>query len=192
MKRRWTPEEAWQWWNSRPWIMGLNYVPSCTPGMSIWQEDTRDEAMKTVLPQVKLMQEIGFNSVRMMVPFDIWYYDRDRLLDRLDEWLGILDEHGIGMMPVVGNDCVKFGRPDDITVPRYTGPQPLTGAITAGMPTARSLGIKSAGAGLTGMKTPTAATRRTSSTRCLSALDRTGGSISGICGTNPATATGSG
>ncbi len=125
MNRRWTPEEAWKWWNERPWMMGLNYVPSCTPGLSIWQEDTRDEAMKVVMPQVELMQRIGFNSVRMQIPFGIWYHDRDRFLDFLDEWLGILDAHGIGMMPVVGNDCLKFGRPDDITIPRLKGPQPF-------------------------------------------------------------------
>lgn len=125
MKRRWTPEEAWQWWDAHPWMMGLNYVPSCTPGLSIWQEDTREEALKIVLPQLDLIEKLGFNSVRMWVPFEIWYHDRDKLLDRLDAFLDLLDERGIGMMPVIGNDCVRYGRPDDIRIEKPVGVQPF-------------------------------------------------------------------
>ena len=123
MKRRWTPEEAWQWWDARPWIMGINYVPSCTPGLSIWQPDTREDALKVVRPELDLLQELGFNSVRMFIGMNWWVLDGDAHLDFLDEFLDELKKRGIGMMPVIGNDCVNFGRPKDPTIRRPVGPQ---------------------------------------------------------------------
>ena len=116
MRRRWTKEEAWKWYSSRPWVMGINYVPSITLHCAeLWQEDTHDEVMKSVKKEFSLMEDIGLNSVRMFMPFSIWYYDREKFLLRLDKFLTALDKHGISMMPVIFNDCVGFGKPEDIT-----------------------------------------------------------------------------
>ena len=123
MNRRWTPEEAWEWWDKKEWIMGLNYVPSCMPGYSIWQEDTQEEAMKVVLPELDLMQEIGFNSVRMFFPMSWYVLDGDAYLDKIDELMGELKKRGIGIMPVLGNDCLPFGRPADPSFKRPVGPE---------------------------------------------------------------------
>ena len=122
MRRRWTKEEAWKWYSSRPWVMGLNYVPSITLHCAeLWQEDTHDEVMKSVKKEFSLMEDIGLNSVRMFMPFSIWYYDREKFLLRLDKFLTALDKHGISMMPVIFNDCVGFGKPEDIRPKRSTG-----------------------------------------------------------------------
>ena len=123
MNRRWTPEEAWKWMDERGWIMGLNYVPSCMPGISLWQEDTIEEALEIVIPELDLIKETGFNSVRMWLPFEIWVHEKNKMLDRVDYVLSLLDARGIKMMPVVGNDCVNFGRPDDISIPYPKGHQ---------------------------------------------------------------------
>lgn len=32
---RWSKEKAWEFWNSNLWIVGCNYVPSLTPGLSL-------------------------------------------------------------------------------------------------------------------------------------------------------------
>ena len=117
MDRRWTKQEAWQWWNEREWLMGINYVPSCMPGWSIWQEDTLEQALRTVIPELDLMRDIGFNSIRIRLPFEIWAHEGDKFLDRLSFILSLLDERGMGMMARIFSDCVKFGRPDDITIP---------------------------------------------------------------------------
>jgi len=123
MNRRWTKEEAWKWWNEHEWIMGLNYVPSCMPGTSIWQEDTIEEALETVIPEMDLIKETGFNAVRMFLPSSIWVHEREVFWDRLDRIFALLYERGIKVMPVLGNDCVKFGRPDDITIRKPVGKQ---------------------------------------------------------------------
>ena len=123
MNRRWTPQEAWAWWDSRPWMMGLNYVPSCTPGYNMYQEDTREEAMKTVLPELDLMQEIGFNSVRLSLRLQWWVLDGDKNLDFLDELFEEFHKRGMGVVPILGNDCVGYGRPADINFHRPHGPE---------------------------------------------------------------------
>lgn len=82
MKNRWSIEEAWKFWNENPWMVGCNYVPSLTPGLSIWQEDTIEEILPSVRKELQLMKEIGFNTVRMWFEFDIWYHEREKYLEK--------------------------------------------------------------------------------------------------------------
>ena len=116
MKQRWTPEQAWEWWNAHPWLVGCNYVPSQSPVLSLWKEDTLEEILPSVRAELALAQSIGFNTVRMWFPFNNWYHEREACLDRIDRILDIFAEYGISMMPVVGNDCVSFGKPEKIEI----------------------------------------------------------------------------
>lgn len=115
MRARWTPEQAWEWYNQRPWVMGVNYVPAITlNSVELWQEDTYDEVIKTVRKEFALMEDIGLNSVRMHLPFGVWYHEREKFIDRVDSFLGELDAMGISMMPILFNDCVSFEKPAKI------------------------------------------------------------------------------
>ena len=118
---RWSKEKAWDFWNNIPWLIGCNYVPSLTPGLSIWQEDTIEEILPCVRKELSLMQSIGFNTVRMWFEFDIWYHEKEKYLDRIDYVLSILSEYNIKLIPVIFNDCVSFGKPDDISIKLPTG-----------------------------------------------------------------------
>lgn len=117
MKERWTKEQAWEFWNSRDWLVGCNYVPSQTPVLSMWKDDTLEELLPSMHKELELASEIGFNTVRIWFPFAYWYHEREILLDRIDRILGIFDSHGLSVMPVLFNDCVSFGRPSDISIP---------------------------------------------------------------------------
>lgn len=116
MVERWSKEKAWKFWNENPWMIGCNYVPSETPGLSLWHEDTIEEILPSVRKELALMQDIGFNTVRMFLDISLWYFERDKYLDRMDRILSIFDEYGIKLMPVIFNDCVPFGKPDDVTL----------------------------------------------------------------------------
>ena len=89
MRERWTAEQAWEWYQKRPWVMGINYVPSITlHGIELWQEDTYPEVIPSVRREFELMEDIGLNGVRMFLPFSVWYYDREKFLDRVDGFSG--------------------------------------------------------------------------------------------------------
>ncbi len=124
MRDKWTKEQAWNWYNGRPWIMGINYCPSVTAGNELWQDDTHEAVMACVRNEIALMREIGINGVRMFLPFEFWYLQREKFFDRLDELLGELDSAGISLMPVVFNDCVGFDVPRDPTPKLTSGWQP--------------------------------------------------------------------
>lgn len=120
MRERWSAEKAWNWYKQQPWVMGINYVPSITlHAIELWQKDTYPEVIESVRREFELMQDIGLNGVRMFLPFHIWYYEKEQFLDRMDCFLEELTQRGITMMPVLFNDCVGFGRPDNI-IPQMT------------------------------------------------------------------------
>lgn len=121
MKRKMTVTEAWNWYDGRPWLTGCNYVPSKSPALSLWQGDTLEEILPTARRELDLVRDLGMNTVRMGLPFDIWYHERDQFLDRLDFILSLLDERGIALMPILFNDCVNFGRPKDVSIPYPKG-----------------------------------------------------------------------
>lgn len=121
MRARWSEEQAWSWYNARPWVMGVNYVPAITLHCTeLWQSDTYDEVMKSVAHEFALMEDLGINSVRMFLPFGFWWSEGERFPDRIDRFLSELDAHGISLMPVLFNDCVGFGRPEGIQPPEKT------------------------------------------------------------------------
>lgn len=116
MRERWSESQAWDWYEKKPWVMGINYVPSITlHAVELWQEDTYPEVIESVRKEFILMQDIGLNSVRMFLPFHIWFHEKEKFLERLDCFLDELASRNITMMPVLFNDCVGFGRPKDIT-----------------------------------------------------------------------------
>lgn len=124
MKERWSAEQAWKWYKKKPWVMGINYVPSVTlHAVELWQEDTYPEVIKSVRKEFELMEDIGLNGVRMFLPFHIWYHEQERFLDRLDSFLEELAARGITMMPVIFNDCVGV-KPENIMPEMTRGWQP--------------------------------------------------------------------
>ena len=118
MGERWSKERAWKWWNEHDWLVGCNYVPSQSPVLSIWKEDTLEEILPSVRKELALAKSIGYNTVRMGVRFNMWYHERDKFLDRLDFVLSVLNEYGITLMPCLFSDCLPFGRPKDISIPK--------------------------------------------------------------------------
>ena len=118
MKQRWTKEQAWEWWNSRPWLVGCNFVPSQTPVLIMWKEDTLEEMLPTLRKELELAASIGYNTVRMRFPFNIWYHEREKCLDRIDRVLSLFAEYGLSVMPVLFSDCAPFGRPDNVDIPK--------------------------------------------------------------------------
>lgn len=123
MANRWSEERIWQWYHERPWLRGFNYLPSdCVSRIEFWQEHEHERVMKTVVDELKLAHESGFNSVRIILPFDVWNKQHDGFMERLDNFLSLADKNSISVMITFGNDCTV---PKERYEPPVFGPQPM-------------------------------------------------------------------
>lgn len=83
-------------------IRGVNYVPSdAVNATQMWA----DFDPSTIDRELGFAQALGLNSVRVFVQYVLYEDDPARLLDRLDEFLGLAHRHGLSVMPVLFDDC---------------------------------------------------------------------------------------
>ena len=55
----WTKEHAWEWYRSRPWIRGCNFMGSdCVNRIDQWQEWHFEEKLATAEQEFALMEKI--------------------------------------------------------------------------------------------------------------------------------------
>jgi len=98
-RARWTPEQANAWYAERPWLVGCNFAPSTAINqLEMWQADTFDP--KTIDRELGWAASIGFNSVRVFLHNLLWEQDREGFLNRVDQFVTIAENHGIGVMLV--------------------------------------------------------------------------------------------
>jgi len=116
--KRWPPEKAWDWYRGQPWPCGFNYVPSNAISYTeMWMAYSFDPAL--IDRELALAQEVGFNCLRVVLPFVVWEAEPERFRQRLDQFLEISHRRGLRVMPALFDDCA-FGT---ITDPVF-GQQP--------------------------------------------------------------------
>src|SRR5580698_9449130 len=97
---RWTPEHAQAWYNSHPWLVGANFVPSTAINqLEMWQSDTFDP--ETIDRELGYAQSIGMNSMRVFLHDIAWREDPQGFYSRVDKYLEIANRHGIKTLFVV-------------------------------------------------------------------------------------------
>ena len=105
--KRWSKEKAWKWYNSHTWIRGCNYMSAdCVNRVDQWQALHFEERMKTTEEELRLMRELGFNSVRLILEYVVWEKEHDSFLTRFERYISLLDKYGISAMIVLANDCM--------------------------------------------------------------------------------------
>ena len=115
---RWCKEKANRWYAAQPWPCGFNYVPANAISYTeMWMPYCFDPEL--IDKELALAEEVGFNCLRVVLPFVVWEHDPGAFKKRLDVFLGICDRHGIKVMVTLFDDCA-FG---PITDPKY-GKQP--------------------------------------------------------------------
>ncbi len=106
MATRWSEERAWAWYDKKGWLRGCNYMPAnCANRIDMWQSLDFDEHIKCAEEEFKLMQELGFNSVRLILDFTVWCEEHDEFIKNVESYVSLCDKYGISVMFVLGNDC---------------------------------------------------------------------------------------
>ncbi|RVT81712.1 1,4-beta-xylanase [Rhodobacteraceae bacterium CCMM004] len=101
---RWSESDAKDWWAARPWVCGCNFLPSTAVNfIEMWHPDTFD--MPALERELGWAADIGFNAIRVNLPFVGWRHDRDGLVDRLDRLMGAAAARGIDTVPCLFDDC---------------------------------------------------------------------------------------
>ena len=104
---RWPAEKAQAWYDTQPWPCGLNYIPANAISYTeMWMPYCFDAAF--IDKDLALMEDVGFNCARVVLPFVVWEHDPDAFKERLTTFLSLCSKRGIKVMPTLFDDCV-FG-----------------------------------------------------------------------------------
>lgn len=104
---RWSEEKIWNWYNSRPWLRGCNYMSAdCANRVDQWQEYGFEERFETTEEELKLMQQTGFNTVRLIPEFIVWQQEHDGFMERFERYISLCHKYGISCMITLANDCM--------------------------------------------------------------------------------------
>lgn len=101
---RWSKEKANEWYQEQGWLVGCNFGPSTANNqLEMWQADTFDA--ETIDRELGWAAELGFNSIRVYLHDLVWKQDSKGFVKRIDAFLSIADNHGIGVMFVLLDGC---------------------------------------------------------------------------------------
>lgn len=122
---QWLEEQAQQWYEQQPWMIGANFIPSTAINqLAMWQSETFDP--ETIDRELGWAADLGFNTMRVFLHYLVWQHDREGLKQRMDQYLRISMRHGIRTMFVFFDDCWN---PNPQTGPQ---PEPLPGIHNSG------------------------------------------------------------
>jgi len=118
---RWSEEKANEWYANQFWPCGFNYVPANAISYTeMWMPYCFDTAF--ISKELVLAENIGFNCLRVVLPFVVWEHDSDAFKKRLADFLDVCNSHGIKVMFTLFDDCA-FGSDSRTENPLY-GKQP--------------------------------------------------------------------
>jgi hypothetical protein len=124
---RWDSNTAFEWYNARPWLVGVNYVPSYACNTTEWWQDGTDDSV-LIDRELGWAEEIGYNTIRVFLQYMVWRHDPNGFKKRFSKFLDIAASHQLSVMPVLFDDCA-FGQP--LLLDPYPGKQrdPIPGII---------------------------------------------------------------
>jgi hypothetical protein len=95
-RERWTSQQAQEWGQRTPWLVGCNFGPSTAINeLEMWQAETFD--LPTIDRELGWGQSLGFNSVRVFLHNLAYAQDTEGFLHRMEQFLEVADKHHVGV-----------------------------------------------------------------------------------------------
>ncbi len=130
----WELQKQITWYNSQPWLVGCNYIPSTAVNqLEMWQKETFDP--QTIDRELGWAEDIGFNIVRVYLHDLLWTFDSLSFVYRIDRFLSIADKHHIKVMFVLLDDCWN----DNPKIGKQ--PEPVPGVHNSGWLQSPGIGV---------------------------------------------------
>lgn len=102
----WIHQKAWDWYHAQPWIRGYcGYPANAVNRIAMWQKYEHEKIFEQIDKEFELAKRTGFNAVRAVIQFDVWYYEHESFMAHLEEYFSLAWKHGLKVMLVLGNDC---------------------------------------------------------------------------------------
>ena len=100
----WSPERAWVWYKSKPWIVGWNYTPTTCVNATEWWQDEKKVTDSIIHRELRLGELLGYNSIVVYMQYLVWLKDSVYYKDRFSKFLAIADAHHFTVTPVFFDD----------------------------------------------------------------------------------------
>lgn len=101
---RWSEEKANEWYASKLWPAGCNYIPSdAVNTIEMWHEDTYNPAL--IDKELTWAEDLGFNTVRVFLNLLVYEHDPEAMKARLDDFLSICEKHHLVTALCLFDDC---------------------------------------------------------------------------------------
>jgi hypothetical protein len=101
---RWSEQQANQWYQQQPWLVGSNFLPSnAVNELEMWQGDTFDAA--EIDRELGWAEKLGMNTMRVFLHNLLWEQDAAGFQKRIDQFLAIASKHHIRPVFVLFDSC---------------------------------------------------------------------------------------
>jgi hypothetical protein len=123
---RWSADKAWQWYNQQPWPCGFNYVPANAVSYTeMWMDYNFNPEL--IDKELAVAEGVGFNCLRVILPFVVWEKEPEAFKKRLSAFLDICHKRRIKVMLGLFDDCAfgpikdpVFGKQPDMVLGWYS------------------------------------------------------------------------
>lgn len=103
---KWSLEKVWAWYNSLPWIRGCCYYPSIAVNrIELWQEYNWEEMKACMDKELALVEEWGFNTLRISMALELYIAQKESCLKHLDEFLELCEKYHLQIIFTFMSDC---------------------------------------------------------------------------------------
>lgn len=100
----WSAEKAWAWYKSKPWIVGWNYTPTTCVNSTEWWQDEKHVSDSSIHRELKIGEQLGFNSIIIYMQYLVWEKDSAYYKDRFKRFLDIAESHHFTVSPTFFDD----------------------------------------------------------------------------------------